>query len=180
MNHNQKMTPSFLLCLILKTNIQARVTEPLSPVSFSAVMMSALAQVRLRSSYQQMTPLPTPCWTPVREARSRRSSLTTAASILLLTVERRQPAPPGSPPPTAHWDCKSINKSQPSPSRRRQRRLMSQCWPSRDNPSHSCHVTFINTNRREGMKAARSNRGQTRSCRTTNLFLSPALSAVPG
>lgn len=148
-------------------------------VFISVVTMSVLAQVRLRSTYLQMTRLLTPYWTPVREGRSRRSS--TPIWILLHTVERPRPALPGSPPPTTRWDyrSRSINTSHPSPSRWRRRRLMSQCWPSRDSPSLSCHVTFINTNQRGGMMATLGSQGQTRSCRTINLFLSPTLLVVP-
>lgn len=143
--------------------------------------MSVLAQVRLRSTYLRMIHLRTRCWTPVKEGRSRRSSLTTPAWIHLHTVERSLPAPPGSPPPAIRWDCRSrsINTSHPSPSRWKRHRLMSRCWPSRDTPSLSCHVTFINTNQRRGMVATPGNKGRTRSCRTINLFLSPAPSAVP-
>lgn len=142
--------------------------------------MSVLALV-LRSTYLQMTHLLTPCWTPVRQGQSRRSSLTTPAQILLHITERPQPAPPGSPPPVTRWDyrSRSINTSHPFPSRWRRRRLMSQCWPSRDSPSLLCHVTFTNTNQREGMTATPGNQGRTRSCRTINLFLSPALLVVP-
>lgn len=150
-------------------------------VFFSIVMMSVLAQVQLRSTYQQTTHLLTPFWTPFREGQSRRSSLTTPVQILLNTVERPQPAPPGSPPHTTHWDyrSRSINTSHPSPSRWKRRRLMSQCWPSSDSPSLSCHVTSINTNQRGRMMATPGNQGQTRSCRIINLFLSPAMLVVP-
>lgn len=141
--------------------------------------MSVLAQVQLRSTYLQMTHLLTPYWTPVREGRSRRSSQTTPVWIILHTVERPRPALPGSPPPTTRWDysSRSLTTSHPSPSRWKQRRLMSQCWPIRDSPSLSCHVTFINTNQRGGMMATPRNKGRTISCRTINLFLSPALLA---
>lgn len=157
------------------------ITNCFLSVFISIVTMSVLAQVRLRSTYLQMTRLLTPCWTPVREGQSRRSSLTTPVWILLHTVERPQPALPGSPPPTAHWDyrSRSINTSLPSPSRWKRHRLMSQCWPSRGSPSLSCHVTFINTNLRGGMMATPGNQGQTRSCRTINLFLSPAPPVAP-
>lgn len=144
-------------------------------------MMSALAQVRLRSTSLQMTRLLTPWWTPVREGSSRRDSPATPFQSLLHTVERPQPVPPGFPPPTTHWDCKSrsINTLHPSPSRWRRLRLTSRCWRSRDNPSLSCHVTFINTNQSGGMMATPSNSRQTRSHRTVNLFLSPVGSFVP-
>lgn len=135
--------------------------------------MSVLALV-LRSTYLQMTHLLTPCWTPVRQEQSKRSSQTTPtpAQILLHITERPQPVPPGSPPPTTSWDyrTRSINTSHPSPSRWMRRRLMSQCWPSRDSPFLLCHVTFTNTNQRGGTTATPSNQGRTRSCRTINFF----------
>lgn len=145
------------------------------------VTMSVLAQVRLRSTYLQTTRLLTPCWTPVREGQSRRSSLTAPVWIRLHTVGRPRPAPPGSPPPTTHRDyrSRSINTSHPSPSRWKQRRLTSQCLPSRDSPCLSCRVTFINTNQRGGMMATPGHQARTRSCRPVNWFLSPALSVVP-
>lgn len=136
------------------------------------VTMSASAQVQLRSTFLQMTHLLTPYWTPVRRQ-------TTPVWIILHTVESPQPVLPGSPPPTTHWDHSSrrLNTSHPSPSQWKQRRLMSQCWPSRDSPSPSCHVTFINTNQRGEMMATPRNKGRTTSCRTINFFLSPALLA---
>lgn len=148
-------------------------------VFISIVTMSVLAPVRLRSTYLQMTRLPTPYWIHVREGQGRTSSR--ATPVRIHTVERPQPALAGSPPPTTRWDCKSksITTSRPSPSRWRRHRPMSLCWPSRDNPSLSCHVTFINTSQRGGAMAAPSNQGQARSCRTINLFLPPALLVVP-
>lgn len=149
----------------------------------SIVMMSVLAQVRLRSTYLQMTHLHTPCWTPVREGQSSSSSSSraTAAQLRLHTVERPLPVLPGSPPPTTHWDYRnrSINTLHPSPSRWRQHRLMSQCWLSMDSPSLSCHVTFINTNQRGETMVTPSNFQRTRSCRTVNLYFSPAPVVVP-
>lgn len=145
------------------------------------VTMSVLVLVRLRSTYLQMTHLLTPYWTLVREEQSRRSSLATPVWILRHTLEKPQPALPGSLPPTTHQDyrSRSINTSHPSPSHWRRRHLMSQCLQSRDSPSLSCRVTFINTNQRGGTMATPSNQGQTRSCRTINLFLSPVLLVVP-
>lgn len=133
-------------------------------------MMSVLARVPPRSTYPQMTRLLTPCWTPVKERRSRRSSPATAAWIPPRTVGRAQPAPPGSPPPPTRWDCRSPNTLRPSPSRWKQRRLMSPCWPIRDSPSPSCHVTFINTNQRGRMMATPRNMGRTTSCRIINFY----------
>lgn len=140
--------------------------------------MSALVQVQPRSTYLQMTRPLTHFWTPVREGQSKRSSPATPAWIPLRTVERPQPALPGSPPPTTHWGfhSRSINTSHPSPSRWKRRRLTSQCWPSRDSRSLSCHVTFINTNQRVGMTATLNNQGPTRSCRRVDLCLPPASS----
>ncbi len=150
-------------------------------VFISIVTMSVLARVQLRSTYLQMTRPLTPYWTPVREGRSRRSSLTTPVWIRHRTVVRLQPAPPGSPPPTTRWDSRSrrTSTSHPSPSHWKRRRLMSQCWPSRDSPCLSCHVTFINTNQRGGMMAPPGNQDPTRSCRTIKSLLSPALLVAP-
>lgn len=143
--------------------------------------MSVLVLVRLRSTYLQMTHPLTPCWIPVREEQSRRSSLATPLWIPHHIQEKPQPALPGSLPHTTHWDyrSRSINTSHPSPSHWRRHHLMSQCLLSRDSPSLLCHVTFINTNQTGGTMATPSNQGQTRSCRTINLFLSPALLVVP-
>lgn len=143
--------------------------------------MSVSAQDRLRSTSLQMTRLLTPYWTHLREGRSRRSSLNTPVWIRLHTAERPRPAPPGSPPHTTLWDCRSRsrNTSHPSPSRWKQRRLMSQCWLSRDSPSPSCHVTFINTNQRGGLMTTPRSRERTRSHRTIRLFPSPAPLFVP-
>lgn len=138
--------------------------------------MSVLAQVPLKSTYLQMTHLLTPYWTPVREGRSRRSSRITAWILSLHTAVRPRPVLPGSPPPTTPWDhkSKSLNASHPSPSHWKQLRLMSQYWLSRYGPSHSCHVTFINTNQRGRMMEAPHSQGWMVSCRTINLFLTPA------
>lgn len=170
----------FHLFLFLKDPNQVSTTTVLTAYFFvflSVATMSVLAQVQLRSTFLQMTHLLTPYWTPVREERSRRQ--TTPVWIILHTAERPRPALPGSPPPTTRWDHSSrrLNTSHPSPSHWKQRRLTSQCWPSRDSRSLSCHVTFINTNQRGGMMATPRNKGRTISCRTINVFLSPALSA---
>lgn len=144
-------------------------------VFLPVAMMSVLVQVRLRSTSLQMTHLLTHWWTPVRGEQSRRNGLATPLQILPHTAERPQPVLPGFLPPTTHWDCKSrsINILHLSPSHWRQHHLMSQCCQSRDSPSLSCHVTFINTNQRGGMMATPSNSLRTRSHRTVNLFLSP-------
>lgn len=142
--------------------------------------MTVLAQGPLRSTFLQMTHLPTPYWTPVKEGQRKRSSQTTAWMVPR-TVAAALRAPPGSPPPTTRWGCRgrSSNTSHPSPSHRRQRRRMSRCWPSRDSRSLWCHVTFINTNQRGGTMATPRCQGWTTSCRTINLFCTPALLAEP-
>lgn len=149
-------------------------------VVVSVVTMSVLAQGPLRSTFLPMTHLPTPCWTPVKEGQRKRSSQTTALMVRR-TVAAAPRVPPGSPPPTTRWDCsgRSSNTSHPSPSHRRQRRPTSRCWPSRDSRSLWCHVTFINTNQRGGTMATPRCRGWTTSCRTINLFFTPALLAEP-
>lgn len=99
----------------------------------SVVTMSVLAQGPLRSTCLQMTHLPTPSWTPVKEGQSRRDGHP-AAWMDLRTVGGVLRLPPGSPPLTTRWDCssRSSKTSHPSPYRRRRRRLTSRSWPSRD------------------------------------------------
>lgn len=150
----------------------------------STAMMSVLDQIRLRSTYQLMTHLPTPCWTPVGARLSQRSSPHTPLQMLLSITESRQPAlhgpPPPPPPPTIPWDyTSSSNTLHPFPSHWRQHHRMRQCWQSRDSPSLSCHVTLINTARRGTTATTPSNSPPTRSPKTFNLFSSPELSAVP-
>lgn len=139
--------------------------------------MSVSARVQPRSTYLQMTHLLTPYWTPVREGRSRKSSQITLVRIIRHSMERPRRVRPGSPHPATSQDYRSsLDTLHPSLSHWKQRHLMSQCWLSRDSHSLSCHVTFINTNQRGGMKAPRK-RDQTISFRTTNLFFSPVLLA---
>ncbi|CAF90953.1 unnamed protein product, partial [Tetraodon nigroviridis] len=97
------------------------------------VTMSVLAQGPLRSTFLQMTHLPTPSWTPVKEGQSRRGSHP-AACMVLRTAGGVPKVPHGFPPPTTRWDCssRSSKSSHPSPYHRRQRRPTSRCWPSRD------------------------------------------------
>ena len=129
-------------------------------------MMNVLAQVRLRSTYPQMTHLLTLYWTPVRAEQSQRSNPPTP-------VQMPQPVRPGSPPLTTPWNyrIRSMNILHPSPFRWRQRRPMSQCWLNRGNPSLLCHVTFTNTNQRGELMATPSDCQQTRYRRTIHLFL---------
>lgn len=143
--------------------------------------MSVLAQGPLRSTFLQMTPLPTPSWTPVKEGQSRRGSHPAAWSVLR-SVGGVPTVPPGSPPPTTRWDCSSRSSQtlHPSPYHRRQRRPTSRCWPSRDSRCRWCHVTFLSTNQRAGATAVPPSLGWTTSCRTINLGLTPALLAVQG
>lgn len=138
----------------------------------SVVTMSVLAQGLLRSTFLQMTPLPTPSWTPVKEGQSRRGSHPAAWSVPR-SVGGVPRVPPGSPPPTTRWDCssRSSQTSHPSPYHRRQRRPTSRCWPSRDSRCRWCHVTFLSTNQRAGATAGPPSLGWTTSCRTINLGL---------
>lgn len=143
---------------------------------FTAVVtMSVSDQVHLRSTYPQMTHLLTLYWTPVGAWQSQRSSPLTRVQMLLRAMERRQPALPGLPPPTIPWDCRSSNTLHPFPSPWRQRRLTSRCWRSRDNPSLSCHVTFINTIQKEAIMKTPLSSQQTRSRRTIKQFSPPEL-----
>lgn len=142
--------------------------------------MSVLAQGPPRSTFLQMTHLPTPSWTPVKEGQSRRGS-PPAAWMVLRTVGGVPRVPPGSPPPTTRWDCSSMSSktSHPSPYQRRRRRLTSRCWPSRDSRCRWCHVTFLSTNQRGGAMATPRSLSWTTSCRTINLVFTPVLLAVP-
>lgn len=146
-------------------------------VFISVGMMNVLIQIQLKSTFPRMTHLLTLFWTPVRVDKSQKCTPATPIQMFPETVERPLPALPGSPPPTTPRN-KSINMSHPSPSHRRQRHLMSQCWLNRDSPSLLCHVTFINTNQRGEKMATPSSSQQTRSPRTVDLFSSPKLPVV--